>query len=228
MRSAIVAPYLRPCMSRRLVAFGLLIVLALSVAGAALARDPHDEQVRLRAADVALAKRIVLSQKDVGYAWKRESIVGDHANPKCPGFDPDFSAFTITGKAKTVYKQPSGATVASSVEVFRSRSDAVGDFRAGARPELALCIRTLLERELSGSGLPMRVVSSAVVAAPRVGERRIAYRTIARIDAAHVNVYLDWVIVQRGRSIFALTFMTPHKPPAARDQLAAKVASRLR
>ena len=215
-------------MSRRLIAFGLLLVLTLAAAGAALARGPHDEQVRLRAADVALAKRIVLSQKDVGYAWKGVPFVGEEGDLKCPGFDPDFSAFTITGKAKSVFKQPSGATAASAVEVFRSRADAIGDFRAGARPELAVCIRSLLERELTRSGLPMRIVSSGVVRAPRVGERRIAYRTIAQLDAPNVKIYMDWVIVQRGRSLAALTFNTPFKPPAERDRLAAKVAARMR
>jgi hypothetical protein len=219
---------------RRLAATCLVAALSLLLAASiASARDPRLERLRLNAADVALAKRIALKRSDLGGSWQQVSVPasGDGEGLNCPNFNPDLSRFTITGEASTGFTQQTGASILSAVEVYPSRAEAAGDFRTGARPEVARCLRLVLERDLPQNGLlTFKVLSSRVVAAPRVGDRRIAYRLVARLESlgTRVDLFLDVVVVQRGRSIAALFFTSPTKPLAGQARLAAAVAARMR
>jgi hypothetical protein len=214
---------------RRLVLIPLLLVSLLVVATAG-ARDPRLEQVRLNAADNALAKRIALTPRDVGVGWRRASLPDSDEQLQCPGFNPNLSRFTITGKATRAYSQPTGASIVSAVEVYKSRADAAGDFRAAATPAVARCLKIALEREFGAGAVPVRVRSAKVVPAPRLGERRIAYRVIAALTVAGnpLNVYFDVLVVQKGRSIVALFFTSPLRPLARQSRLASTVVSRMR
>lgn len=214
---------------RRFVLIVLVIASLLAVATAA-ARDPRLEQVRLNAADNALAKRIALTPREVGAGFRSTNVPDSDDQLNCPGWSPNLSRFTITGKATRAYSQPTGASIVSAVEVYDSRADAVGDFKAAATPAVARCLKLALEREFAGGSVPVRVRSAKVVPAPRVAERRIAYRVIASLDAggALLNVYFDVIVLQKGRSIVALFFTAPMKPLARQSRLAAVVASRMR
>jgi hypothetical protein len=214
---------------RRLVLIPLLL-LSLLVVATAGARDPRLEQVRLTAADNALAKRIALTPRDVGVGWRSTTVPDSDDQLNCPGWSPNLSRFTITGKATRAYTQPTGASIVSAVEVYESKADAAGDFKAAATPAVARCLKLALEREFANGAVPVRVRSAKVVRAPRVGDRRIAYRVIASLNAggALLNVYFDVIVVQKARSIVALFFTAPMKPLARQSRLAATVASRMR
>ncbi len=110
--------------------------------------------MQLRAADVALAQRITLKQRDVGASW-RPTRIPDREGQRltCPGFNPDLSRFTISGKANSGFTQTTGASIISTVEVYESRPDAIGDFQTGAKPIVARCLKRSLERELNAGGL---------------------------------------------------------------------------
>jgi hypothetical protein len=217
---------------RRFAAVAVLLVLSLLVATVASGRDPRLERVQLRAADVALAQRITLKQRDIGASW-RPTRIPDSSGQRliCPGFNPDFSRFTITGKANSGFTQTSGASIISSVEVYESRADAIGDFQVGAKPIVASCIKRSLEREINVGGVvEVSVPFARVVAAPRVGDRRIAYRIVARLETAstRVDLYLDVVVVQRGRSIGAFFFSGPKQPLPGQAQIVSAAAARMR
>jgi hypothetical protein len=218
---------------RRSVAVVGLLVLSLLLATAASGRDPRLERVQLRPADVALAQRITLKQKDVGASWRPTRIPDSEGQRlTCPGFNPDFSRFTISGKANSGFTQPTGASSISTVEVYESRADAIGDFQTGAKPIVARCLKQSLERELKGTGglVQATVPVARVVAAPRVGDRRIAYRIVARIEAENtrVDLYLDVVVVQRGRSIAAFFFTSPIRPMRGTARIVSAAAARMR
>lgn len=217
---------------RRFSAVAVLLVLSLLVANAASGRDPRLERVKLRAADVALAQRISLKQSDVGASW-RPTRIPDTGGQRltCPGFNPDFSRFTISGKASSGFTQATGASIISTVEVYESRADAIGDFQTGAKPIVVRCIKQSLERDLNAGGLiQVKVPFARVVAAPRVGDRRVAYRIVARIEAANtpVDLYLDVVVVQRGRSIAAFFFTSPSRPLPGQARIVSAAAARMR
>lgn len=220
---------------RRLRVTILLLVLMLTAAAVAGAtRDPRDEQIRLNAADNALAKRIALRAADLGGGWQKLGVTQSDDEPlRCTSFNPDLSAFTITGKAASASSRGTGASAASTVEVYESRADAIGDFRATAKPPVARCLREVLENQMAGQGggvFTLRVLSSKVVPAPKVGDRRIAYRLVAQLGMQGVGipVYLDILAFQRGRSIAALLFTGVSRPIAGRAVAASRVAARMR
>ena len=117
----------------------------------------------------------------------------------------------------------------SAVEVYESKADAAGDFKAAATPAVARCLKLALEREFANGAAGARALREGRPA-PRVGDRRIAYRVIASLNAGGtlLNVYFDVIVVQKGRSIVALFFTAPMKPLARQSRLAATVASRMR
>lgn len=211
----------------------IVLLLALVALPAAQAGgDPRAEQERLTAADTALARRAAVNASDLGAGWLRAPTSSSDERVNCPGFDPDFSAFTITGKAQSAFQHPSGASVVSAVEVYATETQAVGDFRLGAKPALGRCLGRALEQELArtGGGLSARVSSARVAAAPNVGHRAAAWRVVVTIRArgTSVRLYLDVLGVQRGRSIVGLFFTSATKPFPGQVALARRVAARMR
>ena len=213
---------------RRLAA---LLVVLLSVPVAAAGTNPRDEQERLNTADTARAQRATLQAGDLGPGWVRAPVSSeDDETMRCPGWNPDFSSFTITGKAVSAFANAGGASVVSGVEVYANRSHALGDFRTGARPQLAACLRSSLGQQFRRSGVDAKVLSSRVVAAPRVGEHSAAYRAVVRVRAngMAIRVTMDFLVLHRGRTLASLLFSGAYRPFPAQRELARLVASRMR
>jgi hypothetical protein len=218
----------------RIVVASLALVTVLA-ASAAAAVDPRAEKVRLRPADVSLAKRAVLRQADVGPDWSRVPTQrrGD-GQFSCATFKPDFSAFTVTGQASASFREasPPGAQIDSTVAVFRTQAQAVGDFRLGAKPQLARCLAEELRRAFRSypAGIEGKVLSSKMVPAPKLGERSAAYAITARLsgNGNSLPVFVDVIAVQRGRSIAALVFTGVGGRVPSRQYYAASVSERLR
>lgn len=215
------------------IVVALLALVAVFAASAAGATDPRSEKVRLRPADVALAKSAVLRQSDVGPDWQRvKTPKDDDSQFECPGFDPDFSRFTITGRAYASFREPSGAQIDSTVAVFKTRAQAVGDFRLGAKPQYARCLAGKLRKAFRSypAGVQGTVLSSSMVTAPILRERAVAYAVKARLTGPRgsLPLWVDLVAVQRGRSIAALFFTAVGSRLPSRQYFAAAVANRLR
>jgi hypothetical protein len=205
-------------------------VFALGGTAAIAATDPHKEQERLRPADMAHARRTTLKATDLASGWKRMPVGSDDDDSKCPGFDPDFSAFTITGKAQSMFTSQ-GGVVLSAVEVYATRGQAIGDFRTGAKPALAKCIRHAFETDFArGAGGTARTISSRMVTAPRVGERSALYRLVGTltVEGRTIRVYMDVLGVQRGRSITALFSTGFGGPIRGQTAVARLIAARMR
>jgi hypothetical protein len=221
---------------KRLVSSAGLLAAALAVVASAVAASAPDtraEKERLNAADTALAKRANLKLDDLDPAWDRTAVPADDGSTfTCPGFDPDFSAYTITGKAESAFVRGNGGSMLSAVEVYATRAQAVGDFRTGAKPALARCLRHAAEQGFrqGGGRAGAHVISSAVVAAPRVGERRLALRLVARVSSGgrSLPIVLDVLVFQRGRSVAALMFTGLVQRVGGQAGLARLVASRMR
>jgi hypothetical protein len=215
----------------RIVA-ALLTLVAVSAAGAA---NPRAEEVRLRPADVTLAKQAVLRQEDVGPDWTRMPAQrrggGQFA---CATFKPDFSTFTVTGQASSSFREasPAGAQIDSTVAVFRTKAQAVGDFRLGAKPQLARCLAAELRRAFRRypDGVEGKVLSSKMIPGPKLGERSAAYAITARLsgNGNSLPVSVDVIAVQRGRSIAALVFTGVGSRVPSRQYYAGSVSDRLR
>jgi len=210
-----------------------LLLCALAAATVAVAQgDPRAERERLNAADNALASRIAVKRSDLGPGWmQRPAPAESNDDWSCPGFNPDFSAFTITGKATTTFARENGSTVVSVVEIYPNRAQARGDFALGAKPAVARCLKLALERELAQqAGFTATVTSARQVRAPRLGERAVAYRIVVRLrsGARSIAMYVDVVGVHRGRSLVALMFTGVTRPLANQLRIAQRVVARMR
>ena len=212
-----------------------LAIVAVSTTVAAGATDPRAEKIRLRPADVALAKRSVLRQSDVGPDWNRIPTKRlPNGQFACASFKPDFSRFTVTGHAWASFQLPSpaGAQMDSMVAVFKTKAQAVADFRLGARRELAGCFAQQLRQAFRRypAGVKGRLLSSKMVTAPRFGERSAAYAITARLsgNGTSLPLFVDVLAIQRGRSIAALYFTGVGSRLPSQRYFASTITGRLR
>jgi hypothetical protein len=215
----------------RATALAFVTLIALGLVTAAAARDPRDEQERLRPSDMNAAKASLIRLVDLNAGWKRDKKPGDDSN-NCPGFNPDFSRFVITGKADTAFVHPSGAWLVSGMEIYAPRRHAVGDFRLGARPELAKCLRYMLEHETAKGIDPdvrVRVLSSRMLPAPRIGERAARFQLVARFTgpAGSLTMYADVFAFQQGRGIGFLMTISVRQPIRDGGTLARTMLARM-
>src|SRR5262245_39021228 len=113
-----------------------LVLPATALSGA----NPHAERLRLTPAGGKLATRALLRRTDLP-DWTAIPTPATNSNLTCPGFDPDVSAYTVNGRAAVTFVHSALAEIGSTAYVFASHAHAVGDFKAGAKPQLVGCLR---------------------------------------------------------------------------------------
>jgi hypothetical protein len=215
--------------SVRRAAIPVLVVIALLVTAAAQAGRFRPEQEHLRAADNALAKQTTVRASDLASGWARKpTAASPDRKLSCPGVDLDFSRFTITGTARSKFAR-TGASIESFVEVYKSRRDAIGDFRKGSRPEALACFARQLDKEARADG-SARVVAARSLGEPRVGEQASAYRIVLSVqtDRGAVRVYVDLIDFRRSRTLVTLAFTAGLAPIRGQVALARAIAARAR
>jgi hypothetical protein len=215
---------------------GRLAVVPLAAAifaGTALAAPGDPEKRAIRPADQAWARRVNLTSRDLpsGFVQEGRPTNGGNGTLTCSTFAPDLSAFTITGRATSApFTRADGTTVFSAAEVFRSVGDERGDWARSARREALKCVAHELESETRGS-LRLSATSSSLRRAPRLGDRTISFRIVARTSAGGVpvKVWFDVIAVARGRADATLAVISVSAPPssALENALLAKLARRL-
>jgi hypothetical protein len=211
------------------------LILALFVLpSAALATGgSNDETERLNPADMTRAKRAAVHKSDLGPGWRLvRSGPPKSSDEPCPSFDPDLSAFVLTGKHETSFAQRSaGAQIVSDVGVFRNARDAAADFKASAKPGFLRCLRTAVLQGLRKSNLRGRITSSRMSATPRVGAESASYRVVALVyptkSVPRFTMYSDVIAFRQGRSQAVLLFMAPLAPVRGQVALARLVARRM-
>jgi hypothetical protein len=208
----------------------LLAAVAVVASAPAAAGDGHRERERLTARDMSLASTVALRPADVSAAWRSTPVPAGSGDTRCAGFDPDFSHLTITGKARTAFANANGESIVSLVEVYASKRQAVEDYTLGAKPAVARCLRTTLERAVPAGGVTLRVRSSRMQPLAGVGDRSAAFRLVADVSAGSVAVpiYLDALVFQRGRTVTALLFTSVRTRLPGQLKLATTVAARMR
>lgn len=181
---------------------------------------------------MALAKRTTLRASDLSPAWtRRKPDKPSNELPSCPGVDMDFSAFTITGTARSSFTlRRAPVSVDSEVEVFESRSDAFRDFRKSTSAPALRCLGRWLRDEAAKEQPGIRIVSSRLLSRPRLAEQAVLYRIVmeVRTDAGRIRLFGDLVGFQRGRTAVTLSFFSPIEPIRGQLVLARKIAARAR
>jgi hypothetical protein len=188
---------------RRFV-FVLVVLAAASCVAAASARDPRAEKLKLNATDTKAARGSLLALADLPVGWQHDKASGSSSVPRCAGYSPDLSHFTITGKAESDFKLPAGAWVTSEAEVYATPAEATGDFKAGAKPQLATCLAKLLEQQGSGTaGVKVKVQSARMVAAPHIGERTARYKLAVLLSSStsSATLAMDFIVFEKNRTL---------------------------
>ncbi len=186
---------------RRLLAFGLL--LALLPVGTALANH-LDPQKRIRPADQARARAMLLKKADLGPAYRAERSNSPDTEVDCAGLDE--SDLTVTGEAESPTFTLGVSFLSSSAQVYESFADANASWRRGTGTAGTRCITATLRREFAKQSI--RLQSLRKIAFPRVSQRTAAYRValLASVQGQEVPVYVDLVILMHSRAQAALYF----------------------
>jgi hypothetical protein len=193
----------------------------------------NDETERLNAADMTLAKRATVHKSDLAPGWRLvRSGPPKSSDEPCTSFDPDLSAFVLTGKHETTFALNSaGAQIVSDVGVFRHVRDAAGDFKASAKPGFLRCLRTAVLQGLRKANFRGRITSSRMSTTPRVGAESVSYRVVATVyptkSVPRFTMYSDVLAFRQGRSQAVLLFMAPLTPVRGQVALARSVQRRM-
>jgi hypothetical protein len=204
-------------------AFALLLVLALTAAGAAVA-GKGDPQKRITPADQARAKAMLLRKSDVGAGFRVGPALGGSSDLYCKALDE--SDLTLTGEAQSPTFQGGVETVSSLSRVYRSLRDSSASWRRGTSRAGERCVRAEFGGALVAAGGTLE--SFGRVDFPDLAERTSAYRLV--VSSQGLRAYLDVVGLKQGRAQVALLFgsaLTP-VPHEVEVRVARAVARRMK
>jgi len=218
---------------RRIALLTLALLVVPSVALAT--RNPHDETERLNRADMTLAKQAAVRKTDLAAGWRLlHSGTPASGSDQCSTtFDPDLSAFVVTGKHETIFEhRTAGLQLQSDSFVFRNVRDATRDFNASSTRGFLNCLKSVLSKSLRQSHVRGRISSSRMTRTPRVGAQSVYYRVVATIAPANGSpgfpMYADVIALRQGRSQAVLLFIAPLAPAKGQVAVARLVARRMR
>jgi hypothetical protein len=206
---------------RRLLAF--VVLLALLPAGSALA-DHFDPQRKIRPADQARAKAMLLRKSDLapGYAVGSK---GGSAHLNCAPLDE--SDLTLTGEAESPMWIGGLTFISSYANVYRSASENDASWRRSTSAAGRRCVASEFQRLAGTSGV--RLVSLRELPFTRVAPRTVVYRLLFELQGQGGALTIDLVALARSRAqAFFLVASAAGAPSKAEElRLARIVAGRL-
>lgn len=202
--------------------FALALLLALLPAGSAFANH-FDPKKRIRPADQARAKAMLLRQSDLGPGYN-PGTRGDSAHLNCAPLDE--SDLTLTGEAESPTWIGGLTLIGSYANVYASVSDANVSWQRSTSAAGRRCVATEFQRLAGTSGA--RLVSLKELSFPRVAPRTVVYRLVFAIQA-QARLTIDLVALSRTRAqAYFLIGSVPGVPSKAEElRLARIVAGRM-
>ena len=209
---------------RRLLALAVAL-LALTGAGTSSA-DHLDPEKRIRPADQARARAMLVRAGDLGAGYRVERTSGLEPHLTCRSLDE--SDLTLTGEARTPFWARELRIVSSAAAVYRSRGDADAAWARGTSAPGLRCLRDAFGAGVAQGG-PVRA-RLRKLAFPRVAERTAAYRlTLTGTGGGTPQLFVDFVLLQQGRAQAVLVFASVVLSPERRLEvaLARRVGARM-
>jgi hypothetical protein len=194
--------------SAAVTGMALTLVLSALADHSALA---DKEQIHLTASGQAAARAAVLRKADLGTsgAWTGGSVKPDLTSSlPCTTFHPKQSDLVLIGAARTHFAG-SGLAFDSEAQVLQTPRMVQLDWqRTVLAPQLLPCLRIGLAKS---GGASTRIVSVRRIAFPHVAQYTDAFRLLAEVQtaAAPVRVFVDVVVLGRGRTEITLTTTAP-------------------
>ena len=203
------------------------VVLAAAAVLIAVASAGIAPRKAISAADQSQARKILLPLADLPAGWKTNPPTKDSgptATPQCPQIT--LSDLTETADVSRDFG-PAGVAlqdVESDVGMLKTRTQALALWQRVPTEKSYACAAR------SGAGLPKGShVAFAHLAAPRIGERSVAWKFRMTIPGFPAPVYADQVFAMRGRTFAVVTLGTLGSAfdPALMRRLVLKVGARL-
>jgi len=186
-------------------------LLSLVTAGSAVANH-LDPQKKIRPADQARARAMLLKKADLRFGYKAQPS-SDDPHVICKALDE--SDFTLTGEAESPDFALGGiAFVSSLAQVYESPADANASWQRGTSAAGERCARDEYRRYLQSIG--GRLLSFRKIAFPHRAQRSVAYRLVALSQA---RVYFDLIFLQQSRAQAALLIGSALGPPPRDEEL---------
>lgn len=183
---------------------------------AALASVADAPTVRIKSADQAKARTLLLRRTDFGAGWLGGPIkTSPISPPNCPGFDPKESDLVVTGHADARYTfKQAGVELDQDVQVMTSRSAVRTDFARSISPKLAKCLAYQLGKLPNVKGVRVERMPF-----PPTGNVSAVYRAAIDVQTSKGRGTLlsDYVFFGDGRVEYEFTVIAPI---SARDLLA--------
>lgn len=190
------------------------LVAGVAFAGAAGAseRDPRASRRAMDPADQATARSLVVKPSEMS-GWKP---FGRHpqGGSGCPTFNPDLSAFTITGEflGRQFVRRPrdTGEAFTSAVWIYENEKDAVGQWRIFTSAAAVECVRDQVSKA-GPAGVLIAATSRPTplrlpLVAPRQFSRRYLLLWVDTGGGGVGSIYLDTIVLGRGRAEVSLMF----------------------
>src|SRR5215216_133054 len=158
----------------------IVAAVGVAAASAAAARNPHDPQERLTAADNATARAIVVHKSDLVGKWKLEKPDPRDDKP-CKTFDPDLSDLTVTGHAESPdFSRADGVILSSEAEVYETDAQLRASFDRFYKPQKIIrCTQAAFREGAQGATVKALVARTAPM--PRYGDRRARFQFVLTI-----------------------------------------------
>jgi hypothetical protein len=207
------------------------IVLALALAGASASTATALTRHHSAAGDT-LAGQLLLRRSDFGSGWSTSPAPRTVPALVCPRFSPATPHVTEVGAAASpTFKAGStGPFVSQSAYEYETGAQRAAFWGRVARPALLRCVADSLTHG-SSSGVRFTVTGKRLLALPTLSSRAIGYRVsgTGNTGGESINVYLDLIVLGRGRSVTAISLSTLEQPVARRLELrlARTVAARM-
>lgn len=176
--------------------------------GAAATADDRGPRERLNERDMAIARRAVPRWTQLGPPWRELPVRSNGGGGRCPGYDPDLSGFTVTGKARSSFKAEA-AFIETSVRVFPDRAQAAGYFSEASAAGVVRCMRLGVEERFEAAGVPHGFVSTRSLTGPRWADQASIYVLTFWIEGSDGTRYeypVDVFTFQAGRGVGAISF----------------------
>ena len=200
-------------MGRRLTLGFVSITAALVVVAGAWASGTDKEPRHYTAADQAVAHAIVLTQGDLGSAWKGGAKkVDTSAPPTCPNFNPRQSDLVVTGDAESEFSDSAaGVQYDSEAQILQTAHMVQLDWqRSIPQAGLLPCLRSILNKSLPANE---KIISVARVPIPKLATYSAEIRVVVNVHsstAKDVPVMIDELLVGRNRAEITLTTTSPY------------------
>jgi hypothetical protein len=208
-----------------------LAVLALFAVGGSSALAAV--RYRHTSAGTTLARQALLRRADLGSGWTVQAPAPKKP-PKltCGSFNPSLPAITQQGAGATATFQHSsnGPFVGQNAYAYASPSQRQELWHGVVRPQLVRCVAESLVRG-AGQGVSFTVTGKQPLPLPQLRVPARGYRVSGTANAPDqsVDVYLDMVVLGRGRLVTELSFSSFYQP-APRElelRLARRIVGRL-